>query len=82
MVELTDTTAVMDVQGRETTNASTRLLALDILRGDSRIVAEGDRAIIAELPFVHLPDGTLNAPIIVSRKKRLVPAVLAAVQQR
>jgi manganese-dependent inorganic pyrophosphatase len=57
------------------------LMVTDILRGNSRIIAMGDASLIADLPYAPLPDGTLDAKGVVSRKKQLVPVVLAAVKQ-
>jgi len=57
------------------------LMVTDILRGNSRIIAVGDASLIADLPYAPLPDGTLDAKGVVSRKKQLVPVVLAAVKQ-
>jgi manganese-dependent inorganic pyrophosphatase len=57
------------------------LMVTDILRGNSRILVVGDAALIAALPYPPLRDGTLDAKGIVSRKKQLVPTVLAAVRQ-
>jgi manganese-dependent inorganic pyrophosphatase len=37
--------------------------------------------LIGEMPYARLPDGAFDAPGIVSRKKQLLPAVLAAVSQ-
>jgi manganese-dependent inorganic pyrophosphatase len=56
------------------------LLVTDILRGDSRLVVAGETALITDLPYPPLPDGTLDAKGVVSRKKQLVPTVLAAVK--
>jgi len=56
------------------------LMVTDILRSDSRIIAAGEASLIAHLPYTPLSDGTLEANGVVSRKKQLVPAVLAAVK--
>lgn len=57
------------------------LMVTDILRGNSRIVATGDNVLLGKLPFAHLAGGWLDAPGIVSRKKQLVPLLLAAVRE-
>ena len=54
------------------------LLVTDVLRGDSRMIAVGSGPLIEALPYPRLPDRTLNAPGVVSRKKQLLPTVLAA----
>ena len=56
------------------------LMVTDILRGDSYIVAKGDAVRIAHLPFARMTNGTLSAPGIVSRKKQLLPMILAGLQ--
>jgi manganese-dependent inorganic pyrophosphatase len=56
------------------------LMVTDILRGDSRLVAAGDPVLVERLPFAHLAGGLLDAPGVVSRKKQLVPAVLASIR--
>ncbi len=53
------------------------LMVTDVVRGTSRLVLAGKQmAVLDELPYQRLPDGTLNAPDVVSRKKQLLPAVL------
>lgn len=53
------------------------LMVTDIVRATSRLLVEGDKAKLDDLPFSRLPDGTFDAPGIVSRKKQLLPAILA-----
>ncbi|MBN8619818.1 MAG: DHH family phosphoesterase, partial [Anaerolineae bacterium] len=57
------------------------LLVTDVLQGSSRIVAAGEERLIAVLPYARRTDGTLDAPGVVSRKKQLLPALLAAAAQ-
>ncbi len=57
------------------------LMVTDVVRGNSRIVAVGMPRIVAELPYAHLDDDTLDAPGMMSRKKQLLPEVLAALAQ-
>lgn len=53
------------------------LMVTDVVRGTSRLVLAGQQmAVLDELPYQRLPDGTLNAPDVVSRKKQLLPAIL------
>ena len=53
------------------------LMVTDVVRGTSRLVLAGRQAAaLEELPYQRLPDGTLNAPDVVSRKKQLLPAIL------
>jgi len=54
------------------------LMVTDVVRSNSVLVTAGNPAISAALPYPRLDDGTLDAPGVVSRKKQLLPAVLAA----
>jgi manganese-dependent inorganic pyrophosphatase len=57
------------------------LMVTDVVRGNSRLVVYGQPRVISALPYVRLDDETLDAPGVVSRKKQLLPAVLAALSQ-
>ena len=57
------------------------LMVTDVVRGNSRLIAVGMPRIVTELPYAHLDDDTLDAPGMMSRKKQLLPAVLAALAQ-
>jgi len=57
------------------------LMVTDVVHGNSRLVAVGQPRIIAALPYARLDDGTLDAPEIMSRKKQLLPTVLAVLSQ-
>lgn len=76
-----------DLKAALTNLADTRKLALsmlmvtDVVRGNSRLVVAGQPRVITALPYAHLDDGSLDAPGIVSRKKQLLPVVLAALSQ-
>lgn len=61
--------------------ALSMLMVTDVVRGNSRLVAVGQPRLIAALPYARLDDDTLDAAGIVSRKKQLLPAVLAAIAQ-
>ena len=54
------------------------LLVTDVVRGTSRLVTDGPERLFDGLPYPRRADGTLDAPGVVSRKKQLLPAVLAA----
>lgn len=56
------------------------LLLTDAVRGRSRAIAAGEPGLLARLPYPRAPDGTLDAGLVVSRKKEVVPAVLAALE--
>jgi manganese-dependent inorganic pyrophosphatase len=53
------------------------LMVTDIVDGSSRILTRGAVAALEELPYPPLADGSLDARGVVSRKKQLLPAVLA-----
>jgi manganese-dependent inorganic pyrophosphatase len=58
------------------------LLITDIVRGSSRlIVSSNPPPVLADLPYPPLPDGTLDAPGVVSRKKQLLPVVLGLLER-
>lgn len=52
------------------------LMVTNVVRGKSRLVLAGDIERLNDLPYNPLPDGTLDAPDLVSRKKQLLPAIL------
>jgi len=52
------------------------LMVTDVVRGSSRLVLAGDQEALSDLPYKRLPDGTFDAPGVVSRKKQLLPAIL------
>ncbi len=57
------------------------LLVTDIVRGSSRlIISSGAPPMLDELPYPPLPDGTRDAPEVVSRKKQLLPVVLGLLE--
>jgi manganese-dependent inorganic pyrophosphatase len=56
------------------------LMVTDVVRGGSRLVLAGQRERLNDLPYRQLADGTLDAPDLVSRKKQLLPAVLALLE--
>lgn len=54
------------------------LMVTDVVRGSSRLVLAGQQtARLQDLPYQTLPDDTLDAPDVVSRKKQLLPAMLS-----
>lgn len=56
------------------------LMVTDVVRGSSRLVLTSDVPALGGLPYPKLPDGTLRAPGVVSRKKQLLPALLGALE--
>ncbi len=57
------------------------LMVTDVVRGNSRLVVAGEARIVSALPYARLDDDTLDAPGVVSRKKQLLPTVLAVLSQ-
>jgi manganese-dependent inorganic pyrophosphatase len=57
------------------------LMVTDVVLGNSRLVAVGQSRVISTLPYTRLDDDTLDAPGIMSRKKQLLPTVLAVLSQ-
>lgn len=57
------------------------LMVTDIVEGSSRILLQNAPAVLRELPYKRLPDGTLEARGVVSRKKQLLPGVLALLEE-
>ena len=56
------------------------LMVTDVVRGSSRLLLTSDVPGLGGLPYPTLPDGTLRAPGVVSRKKQLLPALLSALE--
>ena len=56
------------------------LMVTDVVRGSSRLVLTSDVPGLGGLPYPKLPDGTLRAQGVVSRKKQLLPALLSALE--
>jgi len=60
----------------------TVLLVTDVVRGSSRLfISQPAPPILDELPFPPMPDGTRDAPGVVSRKKQLLPAILGLLEK-
>ncbi len=58
------------------------LLITDVVRGSSRLlVSTKAPPILDDLPYPPLPDGTRDAPGVVSRKKQLLPVVLGLLER-
>ncbi|MBI3600977.1 MAG: DHH family phosphoesterase [Nitrospinae bacterium] len=57
------------------------LLITDVVRGSSRLIVSSKAPpVLNDLPYPPLPDGTLDAPGVVSRKKQLLPVVLGLLE--
>jgi manganese-dependent inorganic pyrophosphatase len=58
------------------------LLITDIVRGSSRLIISSNAPpMLDDLPYPPLPDGTRDAPGVVSRKKQLLPVVLGLLER-
>ena len=56
------------------------LMVTDVVRRSSRLLITDIVPALEILPYPHLPDGTLDAHGIVSRKKQLLPVILGALE--
>ncbi|MFP3854941.1 MAG: DHHA2 domain-containing protein [Anaerolineales bacterium] len=59
----------------------TMLMVTDVVGGSSRILMQSAPPALDELPYVHASDGTLEARGVVSRKKQLLPVILALLEE-
>jgi len=57
------------------------LMITDVVRGNSRLMMAGQSSVVTALPYAHIEDDVLDAPGLMSRKKQLLPVVLAALSQ-
>ncbi|MFN8530466.1 MAG: DHH family phosphoesterase [Anaerolineae bacterium] len=57
------------------------LMITDVVRGSSRLMVVGQPRVITALPYARISDNELDAPGVMSRKKQLLPVVLAALSQ-
>jgi manganese-dependent inorganic pyrophosphatase len=57
------------------------LMVTDVVGGSSRILLQSAPPALDELPYVHASNGTLKAKGVVSRKKQLLPVVLALLEE-
>jgi inorganic pyrophosphatase/exopolyphosphatase len=53
----------------------------NVVDGASHILMQGAPVVLEELPYRRLSDGTLDARGVVSRKKQLLPVVLALLEE-
>jgi manganese-dependent inorganic pyrophosphatase len=56
------------------------LMVTDVVRNSSRLILVNAPSILDDLPYPRLPDGTLQADDVVSRKKQLLPVVLGLLE--
>jgi manganese-dependent inorganic pyrophosphatase len=56
------------------------LMVTDVVRNSSRLILVNAPPILDDLPYPRLPDGTLQADDVVSRKKQLLPVVLGLLE--
>ena len=54
------------------------LMVTDPVRGNSELLFRGLESVRRALPYRRGPDGTLMMPGVLSRKKQLLPEVIAA----
>jgi len=56
------------------------LMVTNVVNGSSRLLLSKEIPALEVLPYPRLPNGALDAPGVVSRKKQLLPAVLGALE--
>jgi len=56
------------------------LMVTDVVRSVSRLILGGNKELLKDLPYTQLPDATLEATGVVSRKKQLLPVVFGLVE--
>ena len=56
------------------------LMITDIVEGSSRVLMRAAPPILSELPYKPMADGSLEARGVVSRKKQLLPVILALLE--
>ena len=75
------TKALNDLRDKRGLNFA-MLLVTDVVRGSSRLILSSNPPpVLADLPYPPLPDGTRDAPGVVSRKKQLLPVVLGLLEK-
>lgn len=57
------------------------LMVTDVVRGSSRLLLSNPPALLDELPYKPMMDGTRMADGVVSRKKQLLPVVLGLLEE-
>lgn len=56
------------------------LMVTDVVGGNSRLILVNAPPVLDDLPYPKVPDGTLEAKEVVSRKKQLLPAILGLLE--
>lgn len=78
---LAEITPALEALCRQRGLAVAVLMVTDVVRAASRLVLAGAQVgRLNDLPYTRLPDGTLDAPELVSRKKQLLPAILSLLE--
>ncbi|MBR2426493.1 MAG: putative manganese-dependent inorganic diphosphatase [Lentisphaeria bacterium] len=67
----------MDKQVKRDQLSMFALLVTDAARGNSELLVYGDRELISNLPYDKISDGHYALPGVLSRKKQLLPQILA-----
>lgn len=57
------------------------LMITDVVRSSSRLLLDNPPPLLEDLPFPPMPDGSLYAEGVVSRKKQLLPSVLGLLEK-
>jgi manganese-dependent inorganic pyrophosphatase len=69
--------AAMDKQVKIDQLSMFALLVTDAVRGNSELLVYGDSELISNLPYDRIGDGLYALPGVLSRKKQLLPQILA-----
>ena len=69
--------AAMEKQVKRDQLSMFALLVTDAARGNSELLVYGDRELISNLPYDKISDGHYALPGVLSRKKQLLPQILA-----
>lgn len=72
--------ALQDIKERRSLDF-VMLMVTDVVLGDSRILMVDAPAVLGELPYRPLSDGTHRAEGLVSRKKQLLPVVFSLLEE-
>lgn len=72
--------ALEALRGRESL-ALAALLVTDVVAGRSRMLCVGEPALLAAMPFARVAPNEWDLGAIVSRKKQLVPALIAVLEE-
>ena len=56
-------------------------MVTDVVMGRSHLLCRGENWILQSLPFIRLADGEFDLDDMLSRKKQLVPVLMAVLEE-